>query len=305
MQTLLIAACLAVSAPTPQDRQPVESGRRPVARLLGKPVFIGDLKSRSEGIGSPEVGIESLVLSVLKREFCAARRVEVTDADIAAYIERATMIVRKLDGKHRAELEAAEQELASADLPPDRRAKLEATKRTLARKIQQYVPAKPFDARPVTARLEEIREALRDPALPWLERMTLERAERAAEFSISHRSSSAGIAYRDLVALKGDRALYDHYGGKVVTSQISLHPAGAYARLVEEAERDGRLVFLDEGIEKDFRRRMKNSLDWPHMPVERVDFTWPSWVSDQVIDMMLEPTRRRPPEDAAPEPTGH
>ncbi len=305
MKTPLIAACLAVTvAGSQQDRQAPETGRRAVAKLLGKSVSIEDLKSRTDGIGSPEVGIESLVLTVLMREFCEARRVEVTDADIVAYIERAVMIHRRLQAKHRAELAMAERALADADLPPDRRAELEARKRSLEGMIRPDVPLQPFDARRVAAQLEDVREKLRDPALPWLERLALERAKRAHEFSASHRSIQAGIAYGDLIFMRCDRALHDHYGGKVVTSPIGIHPAGAYARLVEEAERDGRLVFLDEGIEKSFRRRMKNILDRHVLRPEAIDFTWPVWMSDQVIDMMLEPAGGRPPGGADLKPAG-
>ena len=72
------------------------------------------------------------------------------------------------------------------------------------------------------------------------------------------------------------KALYEKYGGKVVGTQISMEPVGAYQKLIEEAEASGQLKFYDAALEQSFRSRMNEIASRQEVPPESVDFSLPA-----------------------------
>ncbi|MDZ4683583.1 MAG: DUF1579 family protein [Planctomycetaceae bacterium] len=221
----------------------VVSETSPIATLLGKPVLSRDCLSPAGGIGSVEVGISNLVLSVLMDEFCQSRQLTLTQEEIDSFWKT---------------MRAGAQ-----------RANPDPTK---------PLPEPAFDEPAMQARLRETQSKLAAPDLPWLERMAMQGRERALHMALEHKSNAAAMAYEHLTPLRCQAALYKHYGGKVVARQISMEPAGAYVKLVQEAEASGKLQFHNEGLKQAFWKRMNDALQHSEVPPERVDFSLPVWM---------------------------
>lgn len=209
----------------------------PVARLLGQPVHRSDLLSKSSGIGSAEVGIHRLVLGVLMRDFCDAQKRTLTKEEIDAFWQRLKSL----------------------------------------RPEQNVDPnALPFDDQQVRSKIDETRAKLAAPNVAWLERHVLEGQLEGQQYALEHQSVSASVAHSMLLPMKCIDALYKHYGGKVVARQISIEPAEAYLKLAQDAEKQGKLEFLDEGLKQAFWKRMNDDMNHPEVPPERVDFSMPA-----------------------------
>ena len=211
-----------------------------VVTLLGKPVLASDCLSPSNGIGSVEVGLHSLVLSVLMEDFCDPQSLTLSPAEIDAFWQRMQAVA------------------GSGGKGP--------------------TPTPPFDEAKAQARLEDVRQKLAAPNLAWLERLTLQGQERGSVQALEQKSVPATLAYENLLPLRCTEALYKKYGGKVVAMQISVEPVEAMLKLVQEAEASGKLVFHDEGLKQAFWKRMNEFLAYPELPPERVDFSLPAWL---------------------------
>jgi hypothetical protein len=60
--------------------------------------------------------------------------------------------------------------------------------------------------------------------------------------------------------------------------QLSFNPIGAYAKLVREAEQDGRLEFLDDEVKQAFWRQMDKEMKRPEIRPDAITFRWPGWM---------------------------
>jgi hypothetical protein len=114
------------------------------------------------------------------------------------------------------------------------------------------------------------------PNVGWLERLVLEGQEEGQKFALEQKSVAASVAHSMLLPLKCTDALYKHYGGRVVARQISIEPAEAYLKLAQDAEKQGKLEFLDDGLKQAFWKRMNDDLRHPEVPAEQVDFSMPA-----------------------------
>ena len=247
-----LTGCGTSTAPTPTSSATVAPAAPPthsagtandsasVATLLGKPVLASDCLSPSNGIGSVEVGLHSLILSVLMEDFCDPQSLTLSPAEIDAFWQRMQAVA------------------ASGGKGP--------------------TPTPPFDEAKVQARLDDVRRKLAAPNLPWLERLALQGQERGSVQALEQKSVPATLANENLLPLRCKEALYKKYGGKVVGMQISVEPVEAMLKLVQEAEASGKLVFHDEGLKQAFWKRMNDFLAYPELPPERVDFSLPAWL---------------------------
>lgn len=241
------AAPSATTAPTtPPAIQPsavVGTENSPIAMLLGKPVLSRDCLSSSSGIGSVEVGLNRLILGVLMDDFCSARELTLSQNEIDSFWKT---------------MRAAAQ-----------RANADPTK---------PLPEPVFDEPAMQTRLRETQTKLAATDLPWLERLALEGRERGLTRALEHKTTAAALAYENLLPLRCQAALYKQYGGKVVARQISMEPAGAAMKLVQEAEASGKLKFHDELLKQAFWKQMYGALQHAEVPPERVDFSLPAWL---------------------------
>ena len=62
--------------------------------------------------------------------------------------------------------------------------------------------------------------------------------------------------------------------------QLSINPIGAYFKLVQEAERSGKLEFLDQEVKQGFWRQMDKEMNRPEIRPSAVNFQWPGWLID-------------------------
>jgi hypothetical protein len=218
-----------------------------VAVVMGRPVKRSDCLSPSQGIGSVEVGIYTLVLQLLLDDFAKAQDVKLTQEEVDAFYR--TM---------RANAQRANP--------------------------SQPLPEPVFDADELTAKLKRGNAKLAELDLPLLERLMYERQAEHLQRAIDHQSAVAVLAYEHLYPLRVEAALYQQYGGKVVARQISLQAAGAYQKLVAAAEASGKLQFQDGALERAFRQRLADDLAHREVPPEQVDFSLPVWAQVAAVD---------------------
>jgi len=217
-----------------------EGGSEPVATLLGKPVYRDDCLSRSSGVGSVETGIYNLVLGELINDFCDPTQLTLSEVEIDAFWQ---------------------------------------TLQAQARRANDNLPeTPPFDESKIQARLDKTRGKLAASELSWHERMTLEEQERGLLFALEHKTVAAEPAYTHLMPMRRKAALYKKYGGKVVAMQVSIEPVGAYVKLVQEAEANGKLLFHDDALKQAFWKRMNEYMERRGVPPEGVDFSLPVWL---------------------------
>lgn len=222
-----------------------EGASEAVATLLGKPVYRDDCLSRGSGIGSVEVGIYSLVLGALINDSCDPTQLTISDEELDAFWQTLKAGVR----------------------------------RAVAGGGDNNLPETPsFDEPKIRATLEETRGKLAAPELSWLERLGLEEQERGLLFALEHKTVAAMPAYTHLMPMRRKAALYKTYGGKVVAMQVSIEPVGAYSKLVQEAEANGKLVFHDDALKQAFWKRMNEYMERREVPPESVDFSLPAWL---------------------------
>ena len=229
-----------VTPPMTPPSAVVRSDTTPIATLLGKPVLSSDCLSPSNGIGSVEVGLHSLILGVLMHDFYDPHSLTLSQSEIDAVWQR-FQAARSMGGK----------------TPP---------------------PTPPFDEAKAQARLDDVHRKLAAPKLGWLDRLTLQDQERGSMFALEHKSVPVVLVYEAVMPMRSKAELYKKFGGKVVAMQISIEPAEAYVKLVQEAEASGKLQFHDETLKQAFWKRMNDVLQHTELPPERVDFSLPVWL---------------------------
>lgn len=212
-----------------------------VATILGRPVKRSDCVGRSAGIGSPEIGIYSLVLQMLMQDFRQSQNLTVSPAEIDAFWSLLRERTRQ----------------TNPDVP------------------QPSVPEPAFDEASVQAKLQEVLGKLAAAEVPLLEKLALQSQVEGLQQAHELKSQAAMIAYGQLMPLRIEAALCKKYGGKVVARQISIHASGAYLKLAEEAQASGKLVFHDEALKQAFWKRLNDDLKNTEVPPERVDFSLP------------------------------
>ncbi len=230
------------AVPTTQPATPpasiVGKDGAPVATLLGQPVLSRDCLSPSSGIGSVEVGLHSLVLSVLMNDFFDLESQTLSQTEIDTFWEK----LRAGAGR------------GGKILPP----------------------TPPFDEPNVQAKLDDVRRKLAAPDISWLERLMLQGQERGILYALEHKTVPAMVAYSELMPLRSKAALYKKYGGRVVAMQISIEPAEAFQKLIQDAERTGKLTIHDPQLKQAFWKRINDTLQRPAVPPESVDFSLPA-----------------------------
>lgn len=211
-----------------------------IATLLGQPVLASDCLSPSNGIGSVDVGLHSLILSVLMNDFFDPQSLTLTQTEVDTFWERMQAVAGQ------------------------------------GGKIVPSTP--PFDQPKAQARLDDVRRKLAAPDLPWLERVTLQGQERGSLYALEHKTVPAALAYSELLPLRGKEAIYKKYGGRVVAMQISIEPAEAFQKLVQDAERSGKLIIHDPQMKLAFWKRINDTLQHHAVAPELVDFSLPAWL---------------------------
>ncbi len=244
-----------------------------VARLLGKPVTRRDCQSQNISLGPLEVGLQALVVAVLEDEYSAAKKIAVAQEDIDAFITRWQDLQRQAVERRRREID---EQLTAAGVSDEEETRLRSERDRLSASVSPSEP--PFDSDREQERLDNLRKTLADETLPWLDRVLQQRAERRQLRLIESKSWLAAEAYSQLLPLRCQRALYDQYGGKVIAMQLSFNPIGAYAKLVREAEQDGRLEFLDDEVKQAFWRQMDKEMKRPEIRPDAITFRWPGWM---------------------------
>lgn len=204
-----------------------------VATILSQPVKRSDCLSPSQGIGSVEVGIYNLVLTMLMEDFGKSQQVTLSEDEIDAFWKAL-----------RAGAERAN---------PD---------------PSKPLPEPVFDEAAAQGRLKQAQDKLAAANVPLLESLALQSQVTGLQRALEVKSPAAMMAYENLLPLRFEAALYKKYGGKVVARQISLQAAGAWLKLAEEARTNGRLVFHDEALKQAFWKHLQDDLAHPEVPPE-------------------------------------
>lgn len=214
-----------------------------VATVLGQPINRSDCLSKSQGIGSVDVGIHRLVLGLLMDEFSQSQELSLTQQEIDSFWST---------------LRAS-----AARANPD---------------PTKPLPEPAFDEAKIQTRLKQVQEQLAAADVSRLEKLTLQGQERMLQKALELKSPAAILAYENLLPMRIEAALYKKYGGKVVARQISMQAAGAYFKLAEEAQANGKLKFHDEALKQIFWKHLQDDLAHPEIPPERIDFSLPAWM---------------------------
>jgi hypothetical protein len=74
---------------------------------------------------------------------------------------------------------------------------------------------------------------------------------------------------------KFNKSIYDKYGGTVGMTKFGPEPAGAAKCLLEDYEKQGKIMIYDEDLRRDFRKRLSTPPEMTAQP-EDIDFT-PYW----------------------------
>ena len=213
--------------------------------------------------------------SVSESSLCKDKKLELSQAEIDAFVTRCQTAARKIV---QAERQRIEKDLAAADLTEEKRQDLLRRKDQLP--ADGVPPPPPFDADKEQQALDTIRLQLADDHVPWLECLALQCKEREQALLVEHQSRFVAQAHSQLSPLRRSHAIYQQYGGKVVATQLGFVLIGAYFKLVEQAEQSGQLEFLDDELKQAFWQRMNNDFKRPELSPEQLDFQWPVWLSD-------------------------
>lgn len=289
LTALLISGCGQPAAPTTADvaaapppvapAQPAATAsgalaipaasNRVVATVLGQPVRGADCLSPSRGIGSVDVGFHSLVLAMLIDDFSKTRSWDLTQPEIDAF----WVTLKAAATRARGTPESAEP-----------------------------LREPTFDEEAAQVELRLVRQQLAVADLPLLEKLSLQGRERSCERALELKSAAATVAYRELLPLRVEAALYQAYGGKVVARQIGIEAAGAHQELAKAAEASGKLVIHDEALRQAFWRRIQDALGGLEVPPERVDFSLPGWLQVTALAPPQPATQPTPEQVPAAEP---
>ena len=159
------------------------------------------------------------VLRALTDRYAAERGIEVTPAEIDAYLARIAAVAEQDRREREARLAAIERQLAAPGLADDRRTALAAERDALA---------------------QLARDLDRGAATP----------QEAVEDAQARRIVAAAFIRQ----WKINQALYREYGGRIVFQQGGPEPLDAYRRFLEDQQKRGVLTIADERLEAAFWR---------------------------------------------------
>jgi hypothetical protein len=180
----------------------------PAATVLGTEIRTSD----------PEE-LRYLVLRALTDRYAAERGVEVTPAEIDAYLARMAAVAERDRRERAARLAGIERQLAAPGLADDRRAALAAEHEMLA---------------------QLARDLELGAATP----------QEAAEEAQARRIVAAAFIRQ----WKINQTLHREYGGRIVFQQGGPEPLDAYRRFLEDQHKRGALTIADERLEAAFWR---------------------------------------------------
>ena len=190
-----------------------------------------------------------LILRPLTDGYAAARGIEVTSAEIDAYIARIASVAEQDRRERDARLAGIEQQLAAPGLTDDRRSTLAAERDMLA---------------------QLARDLDHSAATP----------QEAAEEAQARRTIAAAFIRQ----WKINQALYREYGGRIIFQQGGPEPLDAYRLFLEEQQKRGVLAIADKELEAAFWRYYTNDAIHSFYPAGSAEeakvFQIPWWLAE-------------------------
>ena len=135
--------------------------------------------------------------------------------------------------------------------------------------------------------LAELDQKLQNPNLSSKEREQAEKS-RATLIKLAARdkkraeasSATTAAEWREIAgpwieAWKINQSIYKKYGGAVDMTKFGPNPVGARKRLLEDYQKQGKILIHDDNVRREFWERMGAPPDLPAKP-EEIDFT-PYW----------------------------
>jgi hypothetical protein len=114
-------------------------------------------------------------------------------------------------------------------------------------------------------KLAELDKKLQDTSLNATEKDQTEK----------YRATLLSLAAHDKRQDEFNKSIYDKYGGTVGMTKFGPEPAGAAKCLLEDYEKQGKIMIYDEDLRRDFRKRLSTPPEMTAQP-EDIDFT-PYW----------------------------
>jgi hypothetical protein len=198
--------------------------------------------------GDPEE-LRYLVLRALTDRYAAERGIEVTPAEIDAYLARMAAVAERDRREREARLAGIERQFAAPGLADDRRTALAAERDALA---------------------QLARDLDRGAATP----------QEAAEEAQARRIIAAAFIRQ----WKINQAFYREYGGRIVFQQGGPEPLDAYRRFLEDQQTRTAFAITDAGLEAAFWRYYRNDAIHSFYPAGSAEearaFASPWWLAE-------------------------
>lgn len=211
----------------------------PVAKVLGDELHATD----------PDE-LRYLILQALSQQYAAEQGIQVTEADIDAYVAGMARIAEKDRREREARRQAIERQLAA---PGGDEAERQA----------------------LTSELDSLNRLQRD-----LDEMAGQNAEDAEEARQARRTVAAAFVRQ----WKLNQALFRQYGGRVIFQQGGPEPLDAYRRFLEERRQRGDFEILDQDLDVRFWRYYRTDSLHSFYPSgseeEKRAFDTPWWLSE-------------------------
>lgn len=237
-RALALAAACSFAAAGALAEPPGNSPQPAAATVLGSEIRTSD----------PEE-LRYLVLRALTDRYAAERGIEVTPAEIDAYVARMAAVAERDRREREARLAGIERQLAAPGLADDRRTALAAERDTLA---------------------QLARDLERGAATP----------QEAAQEAQARRVIAAAFIRQ----WKINQSLYREYGGRIVFQQGGPEPLDAYRRFLEHQQKRGAFAIADAGLEATVWRYYRNDAIHSFYPAgsteEAQAFARPWWEAE-------------------------
>lgn len=211
-RALALAAACSFAAAGALAEPPSTSPPPAAATVLGSEIRTSD----------PEE-LRYLILRAVTDQYAAERGIEVTPAEIDAYLARMAAVAERDRREREVRLAGIERQLAAPGLAHDRRTALVAEREMLA---------------------QLARDLERGAATP----------QEAAEEAQARRVIAAAFIRQ----WKINQSLYREYGGRIVFQQGGPEPLDAYRRFLEDQQTRGAFAIADVGLAAAFWRYYRN-----------------------------------------------
>ena len=220
-----------VKAETPEETMITIPPEKEVAEVLGKKITSKDINISSEMVERKrdemdpakfsqwynsrlESQIRSVIFRPLLGQYVKDRNIEVTDAEIRAFISKVREIMTKQEMKWEEQRAQLVKDMQSVNL-------------TKAEKDK------------ITSKLETIERILDSQK---------KQEQRRKEDEAKHQKIHEDVAKISIRAWKVNKALFDKYGGRVIFQQAGPEPLDAYREFLKEQEAKGVFQIMDENL---------------------------------------------------------